>query len=307
MALGALFAWWALNDGAYFGSVFYPPAMGIFALCILLALMAPFTGSISGPMRLGVAGLGGLAAWTLLSAFWSATPSTAVEDALRVFLYLGVFVAGFWTVHLLGRRMLLALAPVAAAGAIVAVAATFVLLTGDDYQAYLHPDSTLRLPIGYRNANAAFFLICCWPLLVLAGQSTLRWELRVLSVGATTVLLDLVVLSQSRGSLPAAALALLAYVAFSPNRLRAGVVAALAILPVLSVLPALLDVFQHGEADAASVDVSARRGPRHGALGSLLGDPRHARPPGRRPRASAWSASRSSGYHGWRPPSASWS
>ena len=235
--------------------MFYPPAMGVFALCILLALMAPFTGSISGPVRLGVAGLGGLAAWTLLSAFWSATPSTAVEDALRVFLYLGVFVAGLWTVHLLGRRMLLALAPVAAAGAIVAVVATFVLLTGDDYQAYLHPDSTLRLPIGYRNANAAFFLICCWPLLVLAAQSALRWELRVLSVGATTVLLDLVVLSQSRGSLPAAAFALLAYVAFSPHRLRAGVVAALAVLPVLSVLPALLDVFQHGEADAASVDV----------------------------------------------------
>jgi hypothetical protein len=255
IALGALFAWWGWKDGAYFGSIFYPPAMGVFALCALLFLMAPFTGSITGPVRLSVAGLGGLAVWTLLSVFWSSTPSTAVEDALRVFLYLGVFVAGFWTVHLLGRRMLLALAPVAVAGAFVAVAATFVLLTGEDYQTYLHPDSTLRLPLGYRNANAAFFIICAWPLLVLAAQSTLRWELRVLCVGFTTVLLDLVVLSQSRGSLPAAAFALLAYLAFSPHRLRAGVVAGLAVLPVLSVLPTLLDVFQHGEADSGSIEV----------------------------------------------------
>ena len=264
VALGALFAWWGWSDGAYFGSVFYPPAMGVFALCILLFLMAPFTGSISGPVRLSVAGLGGLGVWTLLSLFWSPAPSTAGEDALRVFLYLGVFIAGAWTVHLLGRRMLFALAPVAVAGAFVAVAATFVLLTGEDYQSYLHEDSTLRLPIGYRNANAAFFILCSWPLLVLAVQSTLRWELRVLCVGVTTVLLDLVVLSQSRGSLPAAALALLAYLAFSPHRLRAGVVAGLAILPVLSVLPTLLDVYQHGAADSGSIEVL------HDAGGAML-------------------------------------
>ena len=264
VALGVLFAWWGWNDGAYFGSIFYPPAMGVFALCVLLFLMAPFTGSISLPVRLSVAGLGGLAVWTLLSLFWSSTPSTAVEDALRVFLYLGVFIAGAWTVHLLGRRMLLALAPVAVAGAFVAVAATFVLLTGDDYQTYLHSDSTLRLPLGYRNANAAFFILCSWPLLVLAAQSTLRWELRVLCVGVTTVLLDLVVLSQSRGSLPAAAFAGLAYLALSPHRLRAGVVAGLAMLPVLSVLPTLLDVFQHGEADSGSIEVL------HDAGGAML-------------------------------------
>ena len=284
VALGALFAWWALNDGAYFGSVFYPPAMGVFALCILLALMAPFTGSISGPMRLGVAGLGGLAAWTLLSAFWSATPSTAVEDALRVFLYLGVFVAGFWTVHLLGRRMLLALAPVAAAGAIVAVAATFVLLTGDDYQAYLHPDSTLRLPIGYRNANAAFFLICCWPLLVLAAQSALRWELRVLSVGRDDGS------PRPRRPLPEPRLT-------AGGRVRAACLRRLlpqsaprrrrgrARDPARPLRPAGPPRCLPARGGGCRVDrFIARCGPSHGALGALLDDPRHARPPRRRPQ-----------------------
>jgi hypothetical protein len=244
-AATALFIWWGWKQGAYFESVLYPGAILVFAVVAVLALAAPLSGRIAGPAGLALAALAGLAGWTFASALWSTTPATAIADGERVALYAAVFGIGIWTANLLGRRMLLSLVPLAVAGAAVGVVTTLVLAFGTDADWYLHADATLRFPIGYRNANAAFFMICLWPLLVLATESRWDWRARALLVGSATVLIELTVLAQSRGSLPAVLAALLAYLAFSPHRLRAGAIALLAALPALPALPTLLDVYQH--------------------------------------------------------------
>lgn len=270
-AVSVLFIWWEWKQAAYFGRVFYPGAIVVFGFLALLLVSGPIRARISGPARVALLALVGLAAWTLLSLLWTTVPAAPIAYAERIFVYAALFAIGIWTTSLLGGRMHLALAPVALTGAVVGVATVVVLATGSDVTWYLQGDATLRFPIGYRNADVAFLLICLWPLLGLAAHNEWRWPLRALAIAAATVLVDLAVLGQSRGSLPALAVALCVYLALSPHRLRAGVVIALAVLPVLPFLSDLLAVFRYGSPDSGVVPIlhEAARASIYSALLSL--------------------------------------
>jgi O-Antigen ligase len=251
--LTGLFAWWALKQGAYFGSVFYPGALGVYALLFLLLIFTPPGGRLDPAIAVALAALVALAAWMLLTLIWTPTPRGAIADAQRVFLYASVFAAGIWARRLVARETLALLAPIAVAGAVVGAVTVATLAFGSDVASYLHEDGTLRFPIGYRNANAAFFLLCAWPLLSAATSNRTAWALRGLSIGGATMLIELGVLAQSRGSLPATCVALLVFLGFSAHRLRAAGILLLAVLPVLPALPTLFDVFQHGRADSIAL------------------------------------------------------
>jgi hypothetical protein len=249
----ALFGWWGWKQGAYFGPVFYPGAIALFGLIALSLLIVPLPGRLDTFAALALAAVAGLGAWTLASILWTPTPAAALADAQRVFAYAAIFGVGLWTVRLLGARAIGSLLPVAIAGALVGVATVIAIGTGSDFNWYLHSDATLRFPIGYRNANAAFFLTCLWPLVGLAAHNDWRWYLRAAAIAAATMLIELTILAQSRGSLPAAAVAILVLLVLSPHRLRSAVVVALAAIPTIPALPALLDVYRHGTADRGVV------------------------------------------------------
>ena len=245
-AVGIVVAWWGWKQGAYFGPVFYPGAIGLFLLAALFLLSVPLNLRFEGPPLLALVGLGGFAAWTLLSWLWTPAPASAVAYGERVFAYVTLFVFGVWATRLLGERLRFSLLPIAVAGALVGIATTIVIATGTDVTWYLHEDATLRFPIGYRNGNAAFFLICFWPLLGLASRNQLRWPWRALAVAMGTMAIELALLSQSRGSLPALVLALLVFIVLSPRRLRSAGLAALAALPAALAAPTLVHVYQYG-------------------------------------------------------------
>ena len=247
-ALCCLWIWWGWKQGAFFGVVFYPGAIAGFAVIALMLIRAPLAARFAGPSALAAAALAGLAIWTALSVLWSPTKAVAVADAERALLYLAVFLIGFWTCNLLGRRMGLSLLPLAIAGAVIGIATTLVLLTGDDFRNYLHGDATLRYPLGYRNADAALFLLGFWALLTFAGVAG-RWPGRAAAIAAATMLLDLAILAQSRGSVVAIGVAVVLYLAFAPRRLEALLILVLAVAPALLAAPRLLDVYQHGAAD----------------------------------------------------------
>jgi hypothetical protein len=247
-AVAGVLVWWAWKQGAYFGTVFFPGAILIFGLLFMLLLAAPLRARFAGPVRIALAAILALAAWTLLSILWSSSQDAALQDAERVMLYAALFLLGIWSCNLSGRRMLIPLAAVAATGAVIGVVITVTLAGGTDVPSFFHSDATLRFPIGYRNAEGAFLLICLWPVITLAAEGELPWPVRALLVGTATMLMELAVLAESRGSLPAAVIALAVFLALSPRRLRAATYLALAAVPVLPVLPILLDVFQHGAA-----------------------------------------------------------
>jgi len=181
--LTGVFVWWAWKEGAYFGSVFFPGAMALYALLIVLLLGAPFNGRLNTPVWVTIGAIVGLAVWTLLSIIWTDSRDAAVQDAERAMLYAAAFVLGLWCCNLAGRRMLLPLAVVAATGVAIGIVITVTLASGSDVTSYVHSDATLRFPIGYRNAEAAFLMICLWPTIVLAVESELAWQLRGALVG----------------------------------------------------------------------------------------------------------------------------
>jgi hypothetical protein len=85
-------------------------------------------------------------------------------------------------------------------------------------------------------------------------------------------LVELTILCQSRGSMPAVALAGVAFLLVSRNRLRTAICIALAAVPAALAAPVLLDVYGHGHADPAVVPLlrDAARAIAATCLASLL-------------------------------------
>ena len=270
-AMSGVWAWWAAADGAYFGSVMYP---GVLVLAAVFALVASRTAlntrvALTTPARIALAGLGALAAWSALSILWSPAPDVALADAQRIFGYALAFALGLWLCTLLGGRRVLATLPLAVAGLVAGAVAVIGLLTGDEYALYVDA-GTLQFPLGYRNANAAFFLIALFPAVTLAATRELDWRLRALALAVATLCLQLAMLSQSRGSMIGAALALVVYLVASRERARAVGWLGLAVLPALLVIPALTDLYATAELEEYAGTTELRAAGRTVLAGSAL-------------------------------------
>jgi O-antigen ligase len=252
--VGAVIAWWGWKSGAYFGVVFLPGTVALLALLVALLVFAPWPGRLRGPLRVALFCLLGISALSLLSGLWSPAPEIAVSDAQRVLAYAVALGLGAWLCLLLGPRMLLSLAPVAAGSAVVAVATLIALGVGDNVAEFLEQDATLRYPLGYRNAVAAFFGIALWPMLTLAASREIPWFARGALVGTAALSIQLAVLSQSRAAAFAIVVAAAVVIALHPARLRMVGYILLAAVPAALALPWLLDVFtEEGGATADSL------------------------------------------------------
>jgi O-antigen ligase len=244
-ALSLLWFWWAWRSGAYFGVVFYPGAIGLAVALAVLLVFAPWPGSLrsSWGVPVAVGGLLLLGAWTLLSALWSPAPDEAFSDGTRVLLYAAAFALGLWLCRLLGRSAPLSLLPLALAGGAAGLGTAITLATGDDITRYLSRDGTLEFPLGYHNANAAFFLIAAWPALALAASPHVDWKLRGPMLGCAVLCAEVGVLSQSRGSLVGIAAAVFVWLLVSPYRLRALAWLILAAAATGAAVPSLTEVY----------------------------------------------------------------
>ena len=253
LLLTGVWAWWAWKIGAYLGSISVPITGVVFPgtliLCagtILVAWTAPLRASLAAapPVRAAAVAIVALASWYLLSAFWSPAPDAAIIDAQRVFAYAMAFGLGICLCNLLGPRMLLSVVPIALAGGGVALATAIVLATGHDISRYLEIDGTLQYPLGYRNANGAFFGVVFWACLGASTTRTFSWWARGLATGGGALALSLVLLSQSRGSQLAAAISLVVFVFVWPRRAQALIWLSAAALPALLVVPHLGKLFE---------------------------------------------------------------
>ncbi len=244
VVFGGVLAWWGWKSGGYFEVVFLPGTMILLGLVALLLLFAPGLVDFRGPALVSLVALGALAAWTLISGIWSPVPAVAFSDAQRAAGYIAAFVIGAWTCVLLGRRMLLAMGPLAVAGAVVGFVTLLVLWTGSNSRDFFETDATLRYPIGYRNAEAAFFLMALLPAIVLCASRELSWPVRGILLGSSTLMIELAVLAQSRASIFALPIAIAVLLIAHPDRLRVLGWLGLAAIPAALALPWLLDVFQ---------------------------------------------------------------
>jgi O-antigen ligase len=244
VVFGGVLAWWGWKSGGYFEVTYLPGTMILLGVVAAFLLFAPALGTLRGAALVSLGGLIGLAAWTLISGLWSPVPAVAFSDCQRVVGYIAAFLIGLWSCLLLRRRPLLALSPLAAAGTIVALITLIVLWTGTNSRDFFETDATLRYPIGYRNAEAAFFLMATLPAIVLCVSRELPWWVRGALLGASTLMIELTILAQSRASLFAIAIALAVLVGLHPDRLRVLGWLGLAAIPAAIAYPRLIDVFQ---------------------------------------------------------------
>ena len=251
IVLGLIIIWWGWKSGGYFEVAFLPGTIVLLGALGALLLFADWPGSLRSPFGVALAALLGLGAWTLVTALWSPSPAVAVADTQRIVTYAVAFALGTWLCLLVGERVLLSLSPLAVGGGIVAVATLIALWAGSSSFDFFELDGTLRYPLGYRNAEAAFFLMATFPMLVLAASRDFDWRLRGPLLGIACLSIELVILAESRASLFALVFGIAALLAAHPARLRVLTYTALAVAPAAIAVPWLLDPFQHGAGNLA--------------------------------------------------------
>jgi hypothetical protein len=215
----ALFVLWATDQSGYPVTHWAPGGLVLLVL-LAIALANVRLALREIPMAVRVA-LACLALYTLLSFLsvaWAAVPADAWEGANRTLLYLLVFALfALWPQRGASAALLLGAWAIA-----MIVLAGFVMLHIDAAASLggLFSEGRLKYPGGYENASAATWAMVAWPALLLAESDRIPWGIRGLLAGGTVLLVELSLLSESRGMLYATALTLILVFALFPGRLR---------------------------------------------------------------------------------------
>lgn len=207
----------AVAGGGYAPDRWYAAGLFLLALLLMVVLVAPPAGG-GRPSLAAVAGgfFAAYAGWSLLSIIWAQDAGAAWEGGNRAVVYsvaLTVLLLRPWRY-------------VAAAGAVWAVVAgvsliavgVLVATAVQDDPASLFLEGRLAAPIDYANASSNLWLIGLFPALWAATAPDGRWWSRALGLAAACLLLQVALLSQSRGGAVAFAIATVAWLALSPRR-----------------------------------------------------------------------------------------
>jgi O-Antigen ligase len=205
-----------LFDGGYPETVWYPVALFVLALVVLVLVVAPPPGAAGARgFAAGFALLGLFTLWSYASMLWADAPSDAWTAANRTLLYLLAFglvamrpwtaAAATWAVALVGSGV-----AAIAIGTLVATAAA-------DDPSTLFVGHRLAEPLSYPNATANLWLVGLFPLLHLAVAREVPWPLRGPALGAAALLLEVALLSQSRGALLAFIVTAAVFVVLHPR------------------------------------------------------------------------------------------
>jgi len=247
----------AIADGFYDLTVWGPITIGVAAVAVAAAATTSAKPRVA-PL-LAVAGLTGLWLWSWLSASWAESADQALVTAGRWALYAAALAALLLLIRSEFERWL----PLICATAGVVVVAGYVVLRmlDGDVEA-LFFGGRLRDPLGYVNGQAGYFLLGFWPCVALAEQERSK-VLAGLGAACALVLGALLVLSQTRGVLPATAVSAVVVLALVPGRPRR--IWALAVIGfgLVATSAPLLDVYQNipqgQQADPELVKAAARR------------------------------------------------
>jgi hypothetical protein len=236
LVAAAVLLWWAADEGGYAPTAWYP---GAFVFLVLLAAVAlgPARGTTSAPWATrAIALLAAFTVWSFLSIAWAGVKGDAWDGANRTLLYLTAY-AAFALLCWRAREAAVLVGLLALGTAAVGAAA----LASEGPAAFI--GNRLAEPTGYANASAALFLAAFWPAVALAARPEVHWAARSLLLAGAGLLLQLAVLTQSRASVVAGAIAFLAYVLVSQERARALLVLVPVAAATLASLGPLLDVF----------------------------------------------------------------
>ena len=236
------------SHGAFPLRSWAPPAVFLLAA----VAFAPHSRT-SRPAMVFVAAFAGFALWSLASAIWSPRPGAAVEGGTRALLYAGLVAVPVCTLLTRRSAVLTATFLCACAGAIVAITAVGLVL-GDAHARFLA--GRLDDPVGYRNATAALFALCFWPLLAVGAHRRAHPLLRAACLALAVTALALAFLTQSRGVVLGFACGAVVALALGPDRLRRAWLAVLALAALAIASRTLLTPYEAFVASGRTVPVA---------------------------------------------------
>jgi O-Antigen ligase len=237
----ALLVWFAVRDGGFSATTWYPGAVLLAVLAVLAVVLGGRDRWISKEAAAATAALAAFTAWCYLSISWSDVQDDAWDGANRTFLYLAVFtlVAVLpWRTETMFALLGVYAVAVASIGVVQLSRAASAEETTDYFQF-----GRLASPLVYQNGNCALFLMAFWPALFLFSRRSAPVLARAVSAGATVALLELALLTQSRASLIAAPVTFALYLLLVPGRLRTLAFAAVPAAFLAATYRPLLDVF----------------------------------------------------------------
>ena len=266
-ALLALLLYWASDEGGFRPTLWYPGALLVVWL-LVICFANPMVSLKRREWRSVAAVFFALfALWSFLSIVWATVKGDAWDGANQTLLYFTIYALfSRWSTNV---RIASLFASLYALGI-----AVIGFVTIEDALHGGHPISVLlgwRLaaPIGYQNGEAALFLIPLWPVLYLASRREVPALVRGLLAATASLLAQLAVLAQSRGSMYSFPLVFLLFVALTSNRGRT-LVTALLVLAVSALnLSALLGVYRAGEHQHAIAPAMAQA--RNGMILTFFG------------------------------------
>jgi O-antigen ligase len=230
------------DKGGYFPTEWYPAALFLVALLLVGLLALPSGGRPPIPVLVAVGALTAFTGWTYLSIAWADQQADAWDAANRTALYAVLFALfALWRIRGRGAAALV--------GALVLGVALIGLVELIEVHGSAHPedefmDGRLSQPVGYVNANVALWSAAFWPCVVFAARREVHPVLRSLFAGSAVLLGGLALMGQSRGWLFALPVVVLAFLAFTPRRVRTSLTLFLAIAAVATAIPAVLDIFE---------------------------------------------------------------
>ena len=251
----AVFGVWIAKDAGYAPLTWYSGGLFLVALAAV-ALLTSSRAALSTPAAIALALLGAYAAWSTLSIAWSGDRGIAWDGANRTLLYFVVFAL---FVLLPWRRESV---PVLLAGLSVVTLGIGLadLARASSDPAPFFSYGRFAAPAGYANAACAAFIFAFWPLAYMAARREPPAVVRGVLLGLATALVELAVLTQSRGSLFAVPVATICYLLIVPRRLRAALALVVVAGGTLVARNRLLEVFDPvrlGQADAGHAIRSA--------------------------------------------------
>jgi O-Antigen ligase len=250
-----VFALWADDSGGFRTTAWYPGGLFILGLLAVAVVAGDRLAEVAPATWVALGLLAAFTAWSYLSMTWSAVPAVAWDGANRTALYLAVFAlfaavrweplaAGVWV----GLFSL-------AVAAVALVDFAGVVRTPSPLGHFIY--GRYNGPIEYPNGSAGLELMAAWPAVLFAAQRAVPWLLRGFLAAAAGLLVELALVSQSRGAVVATAATAIVFLLVVPTRVRGILTGILIALCVLPASHALLDVYRvvsaHGDAHAALV------------------------------------------------------
>ena len=242
---------------------------GPLTLVVLAALLGFLVTRPAVPRRsaiVALVGLGGLWAWSMLSARSAESADRAVTDGNRWLLYAALL--AILVVLIRNDRVARLLLGAATAGILaIALGVVAAMLVGNGPDLFL--DGRLHQPLGFINGQAAVFLLGIWPLIAVAERDGRRVSSALAMAGAA-LLCSLLVLSQTRSVAPALAISALFLLAVVPGRVARALALITMVGAVAVVSGPLLEVYDSsGSGDRLPTD-SAVEAAALAALGAAV-------------------------------------